>query len=356
VSATTRRILVVVAVAVLARGALHWTTFQLPVSNDDAILLLMGQAVLRGELATTLWNQPYNGALDAYLLAPLMALFPHHAAYRLYQLVSAALLVLLVSRLARRLGGPAAGWAGALLAAWGTPYMALMTATGPPPNFLMPLVTGFPLVAALGEREAPPPSRGGIFFIGLVCGLAIWNSALAIPAFAGMALGLLLEAGLVFAVTWTLLLPLTCLAMLGATFATRDRALRRSLGRASEVVSAGVAVAYLLLMLLSGFYAIEPAGQAWLGREVSGTAAYARLGLTVLALLGAVFFYSAAHALEDAQALPVVVGNPRYRHTVAGYRVLLSNMIGLFLIMAGLAITFAIYGHHFRKICELHVQ
>jgi len=192
VSATTRRILVVVAVAVLARGALHWTTFQLPVSNDDAILLLMGQAVLRGELATTLWNQPYNGALDAYLLAPLMALFPHHAAYRLYQLVSAALLVLLVSRLARRLGGPAAGWAGALLAAWGTPYMALMTATGPPPNFLMPLVTGFPLVAALGEREAPPPSRGGIFFIGLVCGLAIWNSALAIPAFAGMALGLLL--------------------------------------------------------------------------------------------------------------------------------------------------------------------
>jgi len=156
-----------------------------------------------------------------------------------------------------------------------------------------------------------------------------------------VALGLLLEAGLVFAVTWTLLLPLTCLAMLGATFATRDRALRRSLGRASEVVSAGVAVAYLLLMLLSGFYAIEPAGQAWLGREVSGTAAYARLGLTVLALLGAVFFYSAAHALEDAQALPVVVGNPRYRHTVAGYRVLLSNMIGLFLIMAGLAITFA---------------
>jgi hypothetical protein len=190
-----RRILVVVAVAVIARGALLWTTFHLPVSNDDAILLLMGQALLRGELATTLWNQPYNGALDAYLLAPLLALFPHHAAYRLYQLVCAALLVLLVSRLARRLGGPAAGWAGALLAAWGTPYMALMTATGPPPNFLMPLVTGFPLVAALGGREAPAPSRWRSFFIGIACGLAVWNSALAVPAFAGMALGLFL-AGL----------------------------------------------------------------------------------------------------------------------------------------------------------------
>ncbi len=176
----------------LARGALHWATFQLPVSNDDAILLLMGQAVLRGELATTLWNQPYNGALDAYLLAPLVAFLPHHAAYRLYQLLAAALLVLLVARLARRLGGPTAGWAGAFLAAWGTPYMALMTATGPPPNFLMPLVTGFPLLAALEESEAPAAGRGRLFFMGLVCGLAIWNSALAIPAFAGMALGLAL--------------------------------------------------------------------------------------------------------------------------------------------------------------------
>ena len=191
-SPTLSRVLVVVAVALVARGALHWTTWALPVSNDDAVLLLMGQALLRGELATTLWNQPYNGALDAYLLAPLLALLPHHAAYRIYQLVCAALLVLLVSRLARRLGGPAAGAAGALLAAWGTPYMALMTATGPPPNFLMPLVTGFPLLEALRGREAPAPSPGRSFFIGLVSGLAVWNSSLAIPAFAGMALGLLL--------------------------------------------------------------------------------------------------------------------------------------------------------------------
>ncbi len=191
-SPATRRLLVVLAAAALVRGALHATTFALPVSNDDAILLLMGQAVLRGELATTLWNQPYNGALDAYLLAPLLSLLPHHAAYRLYQLLAAALLALLVFRLARRLGGPSAGWAAALLAAWGTPYMALMTATGPPPNFLMPLVTGWPLVAAL---EAPEAARRRIFFMGLVSGLAIWNSALAIPAFAGMALGLLL-AGL----------------------------------------------------------------------------------------------------------------------------------------------------------------
>ena len=76
--------------------------------------------------------------------------------------------------------------------------MALMTATGPPPNFLMPLVTGFPLVVALAAlpRDAPPLGpRGPALGLGLVCGLAVWNSSLAIPAFAGMAAGLAL-AGL----------------------------------------------------------------------------------------------------------------------------------------------------------------
>jgi hypothetical protein len=195
VGPTTRRILVVLAVAGFARGALHLATFQLPVSNDDAILLLMGQALLRGELATTLWNQPYNGALDAYLLAPLLAVLPHHAAYRVYQALCAALLVWLAFLLARRLGGEDAGWAAALAAAVGAPYMALMTATGPPPNFLMPLVTGFPLVAGMNAAAGAAPGRLRTFLIGAVCGLAIWNSSLAIPAFAGMALGLLL-AGL----------------------------------------------------------------------------------------------------------------------------------------------------------------
>jgi hypothetical protein len=202
VSSGVRRVLIVVAAALVARGALHWATFSLPVSNDDAILLLMGRAVRHGELATTLWNQPYNGALDAYLLAPLLAVLPHHAAYRLYQVVCAVLLVWLVALLARRLAGPQAAFAGALVAAWGTPYMALMTATGPPPNFLMPLVTGFPLLVGLDalarsadETSSEPvsPGLGSVFLAGLASGLAVWNSALAVPALAGMAAGLALS-------------------------------------------------------------------------------------------------------------------------------------------------------------------
>ena len=197
-----RRVLFLVAAALVARGVLHWVTFSHPVSNDDAILLLMGRALLHGELATTLWNQPYNGALDTYLLAPLLAVLPHHAAYRLYQVVGAVLLVWLAALLARRLAGPEAAFAGALVAAWGTPYMALMTATGPPPNFLMPLVTGFPLLVGLDalargaddtSSEPVSPGLGIVFLAGLSCGLAVWNSALAVPALAGMAAGLALS-------------------------------------------------------------------------------------------------------------------------------------------------------------------
>lgn len=241
VVATSRRLagaFAVCAVFLIVRGGLHLVTFGLPVSNDDAILLLMGRHLLQGEGATILWNQPYNGALDAYLLAPLLAVLPHHEAYRLYQLACAALLTVLVAGLARRVGGRAAGWAGALLAACGTPYMALMATTGPPPNFLMPLVTGVPLLAGLraldGDRVSHP--RSAALALGFICGLAVWNSSLAIPAFAGMAAGLIL-AGLRPRPAPAILL------LAGATLGAAPLAVARLIGASgSKVVTAASAV------------------------------------------------------------------------------------------------------------------
>jgi hypothetical protein len=173
----------------LFRGPLHWATRSLPVSNDDAIPLLMARQILRGELSTTLWNQPYNGALDAYLLAPLRALLSHHAAFRLYEALCAVLLGLLVARLAGRAEGKAAAWAGAFLVATGSPYMILMAATGPTPNFLVPLLVG---VVALAGLRAMHRSRGpaSAFGAGLLAGLAVWDSALALPSLVGLGAGL----------------------------------------------------------------------------------------------------------------------------------------------------------------------
>jgi hypothetical protein len=170
-------------------------THALPVSNDDAIPLLIARHVLRGELATILWNQPYNGTLDAYLLAPGLLVGSAHAAFRAYEAACGLLLVVLVGLLAGRLAGEAAGWSAALLAAVGTPYMALMAATGPTPNFLVPLLVAVPLLFGLhrleGRRLAPALVAG----LGLLSGVAVWDSALALPALAGASAGLVL-AGL----------------------------------------------------------------------------------------------------------------------------------------------------------------
>ncbi len=175
-----------------ARFPLHLVTWSLPVSNDDAIPLLMARHVLRGELSTILWNQPYNGTLDTYLLAPGLSVAGHHAVFRTYEAVCGILLVVAAAALGGRMQGWTAAWAAAALAAVGTPYMALMAATGPTPNFLIPLLVSVPVLAGLGALRDPSRPRswwraGGL---GLVCGLAVWNSALAIPALAGAAAGL----------------------------------------------------------------------------------------------------------------------------------------------------------------------
>ena len=313
VSPTVRRWLAVLAPALAfaaARAPLHRVTFALPVSNDDAILLLMGRHVLHGELATTLWNQPYNGALDAYLLAPLLAVLPHHGAYRLYELLCAALLVVLVGLLARRLGGPVAGWAGALLAAWGTPYMALMTATGPPPNFLMPLVTGFPLVAALAltpSKSGPGAPAGPVaaFGLGLVSGLAVWNSSLAIPAFAGMA------AGLVFAGLRPRLAP--ALAFLfGSALGASPLVVARLIGASgTKVVTASSAVTALRPRWLwgQGLLDLGHALRGLVGLQVPLVVdgkERAFLPVLLVALLGTGLVIAVAAGCRSRRALPLL--------------------------------------------------
>jgi hypothetical protein len=193
---TARRRLVLAATLLLlllaARAPLHRATFALPVSNDDAVPLLMARHILQGEPATILWNQPYNGTVDTYLLAPLVLLLDSHTGFRLYEALCGLALIALAMALAGLVAGETAAWAAGLLAAAGTPYMALMAATGPTPNFLMPLLTGLVLLAGLRRLDGRWRSPFAIWATGLVCGLAVWNSALALPALAGIAGGLVL--------------------------------------------------------------------------------------------------------------------------------------------------------------------
>lgn len=177
-----------------ARGPLHAATWALPVSNDDAIPLLMARHILHGELATVLWNQPYNGVLDAYLLAPGLVVASPHALFRAYEGACGLLLLLSAALLARAAAGRSAAVAAALLAAVGSPYMALMAATGPTPNFLVPLLVAVPVGIGLraldgGDRAASDVPAGLAALCGLVGGLATWDSVLALPSLAGAGLG-----------------------------------------------------------------------------------------------------------------------------------------------------------------------
>lgn len=177
------------------RGPLHRTTHALPVSNDDAIPLLIARQLLRGEITTILWNQPYNGTLDAYLLAPGLLVADPHAVFRAYEAACGVLLTVAAGLLGSRVAGAAAGWGAAALAAVGTPYMALMAATGPTPNFLVPLLVGFPLLAGFRRLDGGGGEARGWATAawGLVCGVGVWDSALALPALAGSAAGLWLS-------------------------------------------------------------------------------------------------------------------------------------------------------------------
>lgn len=300
-------VLAILGLFVAGRGPLHRITYALPVSNDDAILLLMARHIVHGEFATTLWNQPYNGALDAYLLAPGLLLGSHHAVFRAYEALLAMLLVLLSGLLARRVAGePVAGWAAAGLAAFGTPYMALMAATGPPPNFLMPLVTGFPLLAALrGLDPSQPRLRGwALVALGVVCGLAVWNSSLAIPAFAGMAVGLAL-AGLRprRSALW---FPF------GLALGASPLLIARSVGASgSAVVTAASAVTATRPRWLwgSGVSDVLRAACGLLGFEpplVVDGPERAVLPLGLMLLLGAVLLAAVALGVRSRKALPLL--------------------------------------------------
>jgi len=227
----------VIVLLAAARIPLHRATVRLPVSNDDAIPLLMARGILRGEPATILWNQPYNGALDAYLLAPGLLLASPHAVFRLYEIACGLALVALTGLLARAAAGERAGWIAAALAAVGTPYMALMAATGPTPNFLVPLMVGVVVLAGYKVGSESPDGHGHVdghvdgraLLVGLIAGLAVWDSFLALPALAG-ALGGLVLAGLrprVPSLAWAAagaaagLAPLLVARAVGASAATR---------------------------------------------------------------------------------------------------------------------------------------
>lgn len=149
---------------------------------DEATTGTMGLAVLRGERPVYFHGQPFMGALDAYLSAPLYALFGTSAAVLelLPVLLSLAWVVLTVALAAGAFGLVAARIAAILLAV--PPDYLLRWAHEGRPHYgsLLPLGT---LTLWLALRV--PVARGrralvGYGLLGLVLGVAFWTNFLSV--------------------------------------------------------------------------------------------------------------------------------------------------------------------------------
>jgi 4-amino-4-deoxy-L-arabinose transferase-like glycosyltransferase len=144
----------------------------------------------------------YLGALKSWLYAPILAVFgPSTWAVRLPVLLLACLTICLAGRLLKLIDGRMA----ALIAVWllATDTTFLLTAVfdwGPVVVQNLLLVAGL-LVVERWTRQRRPRF---LFFAGLIFGLALWDKALFLWNFAGMALALLVvnPRALIRAFTW----------------------------------------------------------------------------------------------------------------------------------------------------------
>ena len=190
----SRGLLIALGVGVIVRLLL----LRLPrLWYDEATSGLLGLSVLRGELPVYFFGQPFMGALDGYLAAPLFWLLGVSA--RTLELVP-VLLALASVGLTVRLAHDAFG-----------PRAALFTAVllAVPPDFLLfwshEARNHYPLTILLGTLALllalrAPAARGGratVLFalLGGILGLAFWTNFLSLVYFPAVAL-LLLRRGI----------------------------------------------------------------------------------------------------------------------------------------------------------------
>ncbi|MGH7357985.1 MAG: hypothetical protein ACREJR_04115, partial [Candidatus Rokuibacteriota bacterium] len=131
-------------IGALAAGALlRLALLDIPRAwHDEATTGLMGLAVLRGQFPVYFFGQPFMGALDAYLAAPIyLVLGTSFVTLKLLPVLLSIVWAALAARLAWELGGARAAW-------WTAVLLAV------PPDFLLYWTiqarTHYPLGLVLG--------------------------------------------------------------------------------------------------------------------------------------------------------------------------------------------------------------
>ena len=143
---------------------------------DEAVGGLMAKHVLHGEFVSMfLWGQAYGGPLETWLAAPIIAIIgPSYLGLRIVPIALSAAAAVVVWRVGLRLMEPhVAAVAGAL--AWCFPSFLLWKTTHFHIFYASSLLLGMlTLLQALRLREAP--SARGVFLLGVLSGVAVWQS------------------------------------------------------------------------------------------------------------------------------------------------------------------------------------
>lgn len=167
------------AAGVALRIWVHRSALGIP-DSDEAVVGLMVDHAMHGDLTTFFWGQAYGGSQEALLTVPVFWLAGSSwLTLRLVPIALSAVAAVVVWRVGRRtLGEPAAAVAGVLFWIWPPFVIYKLThqwgfyASGALYSALLLLLT-----LRLVER----PSRARAGALGLVAGLSLWQSAQLVP-------------------------------------------------------------------------------------------------------------------------------------------------------------------------------
>lgn len=184
--------------ALLVLGAVvrGWAALASRFWHDEATFGLMGRHVLQGELPVFMYGQPFMGALEAYLLAPLFVAFG--ASVRVLEALPLLLslgIVALVFLLGRRCVGDRAALIAAALLALPSPFL-LWWSHEARAHYPLTVVLGtvLLLLALRLARSGDPLPAGHWLLLGGLAGLAWWTNFLSIVYFVTIGPALLVVA------------------------------------------------------------------------------------------------------------------------------------------------------------------
>ncbi|KQQ10512.1 hypothetical protein [Rathayibacter sp. Leaf296] len=163
--------------------------------SDHAVVYLMAKHALEGEFSPFFWGQSYGGSLLSLSVAGVMAVVGTAPVVMpvvsVLWMAGAALLLRMI--VARSVGSVAGNVAGILF--WFPGLDILVGSTRDPGFYSTSLVIGLGVVAIAVSARRPQHILRWIG-AGLLCGLALWTSPMALAFAAPGAVGLLLRGGL----------------------------------------------------------------------------------------------------------------------------------------------------------------